>query len=86
MINQKLIDSITEQMAPLLAGKLPVNDEALKQPLKSAVANVVSKLDLVSRDEFEAQKAVLMRTREKVEALEQALEALAESPNEQKAD
>lgn len=70
-MNQKLIDSLTEQLTPLLSGKLPFGgEEALKQPLETAVAGIVSRLDLVSRDEFEAQKAVLQRTREKLEALE----------------
>ena len=31
---------------------------------------VLSRLELVTREEFDAQQAVLMKTREKVEALE----------------
>jgi BMFP domain-containing protein YqiC len=38
-----------------------------------------AKLDLVTRDEFEAQQAVLMRTRDKLEQLEQRLAALEPS-------
>jgi hypothetical protein len=34
------------------------------------------KLDLVSREEFDVQAAVLARTREKLEALEKRLEEL----------
>jgi len=37
---------------------------------RATVMAVVAKLDLVTREEFDAQQAVLMRTREKVEALE----------------
>jgi BMFP domain-containing protein YqiC len=36
----------------------------------------MSRLELVTREEFDAQQAVLMKTREKVEALEKRLEAL----------
>ncbi len=43
------------------------------QLLQSALA----KQGLVTREEFDAQKAVLLRTREKVEALERRVEALA---------
>jgi len=34
----------------------------------------LSKLDLVTREEFEVQEAVLLRTREKLEALEERLQ------------
>jgi BMFP domain-containing protein YqiC len=37
---------------------------------------VMSKLELVTREEFDAQQAVLMRTREKVEALEKRVAEL----------
>jgi BMFP domain-containing protein YqiC len=43
--------------------------------------NTFAKLDLVTRDEFEAQQAVLMRTREKLEQLEQRLAALETPPD-----
>ena len=36
----------------------------------------LAKLDLVTREEFEVQRAVLLRTRAKVEALERAVAAL----------
>lgn len=42
---------------------------------------LLSKLDLVTREEFEVQEAVLARTREKLEALEAKLAAM-EGPGE----
>ncbi len=42
----------------------------------AALQAALSKLNLVSRDEFDAQSAVLLRTREKLEALEQQVEEL----------
>jgi len=36
----------------------------------------LSKLDLVTREEFDVQRAVLLRTREKLEALQQVVAAL----------
>jgi len=38
-----------------------------------------SKLDLVTREEFDAQRAVLLRSREKIDALERQLAELAAS-------
>lgn len=37
---------------------------------RATVMSVLSRLELVTREEFDAQQAVLLRTREKVEALE----------------
>ena len=36
----------------------------------------LARLDLVTREEFEVQRAVLLRTREKLDALERALTVL----------
>lgn len=84
MIHQKLIDSLSGQFSQLLAGRpdLPGQQE-LQSQVRSMLQGTFAKLDLVTRDEFEAQQAVLMRTREKLEQLEQRLAALepsAESP------
>jgi BMFP domain-containing protein YqiC len=41
--------------------------------------NTFSKLDLVTREEFDAQRAVLLRSREKIDALERQLAELEAS-------
>jgi BMFP domain-containing protein YqiC len=46
-----------------------------------SIKMLLSKLDLVTREEFEVQEAVLARTREKLEALEAKLAAM-EGPGE----
>ncbi|HKK54997.1 accessory factor UbiK family protein [Marinobacter sp.] len=43
---------------------------------RATVMTVMSRLELVTREEFDAQQAVLMKTREKVEALEKRVDAL----------
>lgn len=50
--------------------------------LKSVISSQVGKLDLVSRDEFESQTALLAAMEEKVKVLEAAIETLerSESP------
>ncbi|MDI3324580.1 accessory factor UbiK family protein [Pontibacterium granulatum] len=71
MINQKLIDGLSEQFSQLMSGKanLP-GEEMMKEQVSAILQGTFNRLDLVTRDEFDAQKAVLMRTREKVEQLE----------------
>ena len=41
-----------------------------------SIKKLLSKLDLVTREEFEVQEAVLARTREKLEALESKIQAM----------
>lgn len=50
--------------------------ESLSPHLRSLVAAALAKMDLVSREEFDAQTAVLARTRAKLEALEAQLAEL----------
>ena len=45
-----------------------MNNESIKK--------VLNKLDLVTREEFDVQEAVLARTREKLDALEKQLQAM----------
>tara|TARA_B100000780_G_scaffold278402_1_gene251801 strand:- start:1109 stop:1363 length:255 start_codon:yes stop_codon:yes gene_type:complete len=47
-----------------------ISDE-IHQLLRVAMAKTLSGLDIVSRDEFDAQQAVLKRSREKIDVLEQ---------------
>ncbi len=72
-------DSI-ENLAKKLAESLPdglrsVRDD-LETNFRSVLQSGIGKLDLVTREEFEVQQAVLGRTREKLEALEVKLEGM----------
>jgi len=66
-----------DKVAKLLAESLPTglrsvrND--LEQTFRTVLQNSIEKLDLVTREEFEAQETVLARTRERLEALESRL-------------
>ncbi|MGV6807045.1 MAG: accessory factor UbiK family protein [bacterium] len=51
----------------------------IQKQLKAAAQAAFERMDVVTRDEFEAQKAVLMRSREKLDALEQQIQALEQS-------
>lgn len=47
--------------------------EQTKQKMKDHLSSTLNRMDVVTREEFEVQKAVLLKTREKVEALEHKL-------------
>jgi len=51
----------------------------LEQNFKAVLQSGLSRLDLVSRQEFDVQAGVLRRTREKLDALEARLTALEAS-------
>ena len=73
MTNPKILDEIGAKVSELLANS-PAKD--IEKNARALLASGFSKLDLVTREEFEVQRAVLMRTREKLEALERAVAAL----------
>ena len=80
MINQKLIDGLSEQLGQLLEGARNSSiDTELEQQIKALLQGTFNRMDLITRDEFDAQSAVLARTRTKLEQLEQQLQQLEQS-------
>jgi BMFP domain-containing protein YqiC len=69
-----------EELARKLAANVPGNVRALQDDLErnfeSLLASTFEKLNLVSREEFDVQRRVLERTREKLAAMEVELKAL----------
>ena len=53
--------------------------EDFEAQARATVMSVLSRLELVTREEFDAQQAVLLKTREKVEALEKRVAELENS-------
>ena len=60
--------------------------EQIDRNAKSLLQSALTRLDVVSREEFDAQAAVLKRTRERLEALEAKIASLDQdlSANEQR--
>ena len=75
---EDLHKDVLDQLNKTLAGAQAISDEA-NGHLRSAMMSTFSKLDLVTREEFDAQRAVLLRSREKIDALERQLAELAAS-------
>ena len=73
-------DKTIEDLARKLAESLPESLRAVRDDIeanfRSALKAGLARLDLVTREEFEVQEAVLARTREKLEALEERLAEL----------
>ena len=76
MIDLNHIDDLARRLSDLVPPGLRESKEELQQTFKGALQSGLSKLDLVTREEFDVQRAVLLRTREKLEALERTVAAL----------
>ncbi|CAH0991792.1 Ubiquinone biosynthesis accessory factor UbiK [Sinobacterium norvegicum] len=76
MLNNQFIDEFSQQLSQLLKGAPQRQD--IEKAVHAASQSVFSKLNLVSREEFDAQAAVLQRSRQKLNELEQQLAELNE--------
>lgn len=81
MLNQKLLDEISKKVNDLVA-QSPVKD--VEKNLRVLLAGVFTRLDLVTRDEFDVQQEMLKRTREKLSALEAKVSELENKPKKTK--
>ncbi|NYZ61896.1 ubiquinone biosynthesis accessory factor UbiK [Luteimonas deserti] len=85
MIDLNHLDDLARRLSGLVPAGLRESREELQENFKAVLQSGLSKLDLVTREEFDVQRAVLLRTREKLEALEalvQQLERPAGTPVE----
>lgn len=82
LIKHMLADDFFEQFFNQLKGLMPgasAASEEMKQYLQRATLATFEQFQLVTREEFAAQQAVLIRTREKLEALEKQVQELEEN-------
>ena len=76
MIDLNHLDDLARRLSQLVPPGLRDSQEELQQTFKSALQAGLAKLDLVTREEFDVQQAVLLRTREKLETLERTVATL----------
>jgi len=70
MLDPKHLDDLARRLSGSLPKGLEVLQEDIQRNLRAALEGGLSRLDLVTREEFDVQAAVLLRTREKLERLE----------------
>ena len=76
MIQAHSIDALAQRLSALVPPGLREAREDLTATFRSVLQAGLRDLDLVTREEFDVQRCVLLRTREKIEELEQQLLAL----------
>ncbi|WP_339725765.1 accessory factor UbiK family protein [uncultured Paraglaciecola sp.] len=76
MLNPKKLEEIAKQISDALPPGVKNMAEGAEAKVKQVLQSQISRLDFVSREEFDIQSQVLMRTREKLAALEARLAKL----------
>jgi BMFP domain-containing protein YqiC len=74
VIDPKILNDLALKISNLLPSDLAVLKQDLEKSVRVLLQSTFQKLDLVTREEFDVQTAVLARTREKLEALERRLQ------------
>ena len=70
MIDLTHIDDLARRLSSLVPPSMREGREELQQNFKAVLQSGLARLDLVTREEFDVQRAVLLRTREKLEQLQ----------------
>ena len=70
------LDNLAKRLSSLIPEPLQATQQDIESNLRSGLESGLRKMNLVTREEFDVQNAVLLRTREKLEALEKRVSEL----------
>jgi BMFP domain-containing protein YqiC len=74
------LDDLARQLADAVPRNIKALGEDVERNFRSLLHAAFDRMDLVTREEFDVQVAVLERTRDKLESLEHRLDALERPP------
>ena len=81
MLNMKLLDDLARQISETIPTGMKEMQGDVKKNIRTLLEGTLAKLDLVTREEFDAQTQVLLRTREKLDQLEKIVAGMEEKKN-----
>ena len=76
MIDHKTIDDLARRLGEALPEGVRNMQQDIEKNMRAVLSSAFDKLDLVTREELDVQKAVLARTRSRIEELETRLSEL----------
>lgn len=79
MTDPRFFNEFSERIMGLLPPGVGELREDFEKNLRATLQSAFARMDLVTREEFDVQAAVLHRTREQLEALEQRIAALEQA-------
>ena len=83
MFDPKQLDDLTDRLVGLLPKGVVDMQKDVEKNVRAMLQSTFAKMDLVSREEFDVQTAVLARTREKLEQLEKQIAELESKYSQQ---
>ncbi len=82
MINAKKIEEIAKQVTDAIPPSVKNIANDFEEKTKTVLQRKLAQLDVVTREEFDIQTQVLLKTREKLAQMEAKIMALEEKLNE----
>jgi BMFP domain-containing protein YqiC len=76
MIEFRALDDLASRLSALVPPGFDGAREDLAQTFRATLQAALARLNLVTREEFDVQRLVLLRTRERLEALSRQVAAL----------
>jgi len=84
MFDINSIETLAKSLSDQLPSGLASIKEDVEKNFKSVLQQQFAKLDLVTREEFDTQSAVLSRTRDKIDELEKIILGLSAAVKDEK--
>ena len=72
------LEELSRRISSLIPGDVKHMQDDIENNVRNLLQTSLTKMNLVTREEFDVQSAVLQRTREKLEQLEQLVERQSE--------
>ncbi len=76
MISQQTINELTDKISDFLPDSLKIMQQDIENNIRALLESTFSKMNLVSREEFDVQSALLARCLEKLNQLEKQISEL----------
>ena len=80
-MDEKIFMNFIDQLGDVISPLDKEFGQELRQHLRAALMRTFERLEVVTREEFDAQNAVLARSREKIDQLEQKVSDLLATLN-----
>ncbi len=81
MFAPKQLEDLAKKLFAALPSSLQSLETDIQQQFKEILHATFTRMDLVTREEFDVQIKVLARTREKIDALQNQVDALLQEKN-----
>ncbi len=82
MIDAKVFDNMAQQLGKLLPAGVEELKSDFENNARAVIQNTLSKMDLITREEFDVQTALLQKTALRVKGLEKRISKLESSTNQ----